>query len=138
MSGSLPTVYEFDKSLADAEAPQPIPTGEYKATVKLVEPKISKSSNKPMMDVTYHISAEQYPADYTEGDPDGALLHNYVSLADTPRARFQLRKFCEMHGVVPSSRLNLTDFMGTEVIVKIEHEDYQGMPQARLTPVREA
>jgi hypothetical protein len=138
MSGSLPTVYEFQQPISDAEAPKPLPAGEYRAVVKMVEPKMSKSSGKPMADFTYSISADQYPADYTEGDPDGTTLHSYVSLVDTPRQRFQLRKLCEMHGVVAGSRLNLVDFMGTEVIVKIEHEDYQGVPQARLTPVREA
>jgi hypothetical protein len=137
MSGTLPTVYAFTGNIADAEAPKPLPVGEYRGVVRLVEPKVSKASGKPMMDVTYVISAEQYPADYTDGNPDGTPLHVYQSLDDNPRNRYQLRKFCELHGVVASNRINLPDFMGTEVILRIEHEDYQGIPQARATPVRE-
>lgn len=137
MSGSLPTVYEFQSNIGEAEAPSPLPVGEYRATVLSVEAKLSKASQQPMADVSYKISADQYPADFTDGDPDGTTLHYYQSLADNPRSRYRLRKFCEMHGVVPSNRVNLIDFMGTEVIVRVEHEDYQGMPQARVTPVRE-
>lgn len=132
----LGSVYEFQSNIADAQQPNPLPVGEYRASVKIAELKVSKSSGKPMLAITYHISAEQYPADYTDGNADGETLSTYASLAETPRNKFMLKKFMEMHGVAPSNRLVATDFIGQEVIVKIEHEDYQGMPQARATPVR--
>lgn len=139
MSGSttLPSVFEFDKPINEAEAPVPLPAREYRATVKAIEARVSKNSGKPMAAVSYSIPPEQYPVDYTDGDPDGTTLTYYVQLEQTPRNMYRLRKFCEMHGVVATRTLNLVDFMGTEVIVKVEHEDYQGAPQARVTPVRE-
>jgi hypothetical protein len=136
MSATLGTVYEFSKPSNEAEAPQPIPASEYRASVRAVEAKNSKNSGKPMAAFSYHVSAEQYPADFTDGDPDGVVLTFYLPLEDNARNRFRIRKHCEAHGVAATHRLNLPDFIGQEVIIKIEHEDYQGAPQARITAIR--
>lgn len=132
----LGSVYEFQSNIGEAQQPNPLPVGEYRASVKIAELKVSKSSGKPMLVVSYHISSDQYPADYTDGNADGEVLSVYQSLAETPRGKWLLKKFMEMHGVAASNRLVATDFIGQEVIVKIEHEDYQGIPQARATPIR--
>lgn len=134
----ISSVYEFSQDIASAEAPPPLPVGEYRASVRSVEAAVSKSSGKPMMVLTYNISPDQYPADYTEGNADGETLTYYHPLEDTPRNRFRLRKFCEMHGVAASRRINLPDFIGQDVIMNVSHEDYQGLPQARGNPVRAA
>ncbi len=134
----LSSVYEFSQDIASAEAPPPLPVGEYRASVRSVEAAVSKSSGKPMMVLTYNISPDQYPVDYTEGNADGETLTYYHPLEDTPRNRFRLRKFCEMHGVAASRRINLPDFIGQDVIMNVSHEDYQGLPQARGNPVRAA
>lgn len=134
----ISSVYEFSQDIASAEAPPPLPVGEYRASVRSVEAAVSKSSGKPMMVLTYSISPDQYPADYTEGNADGETLTYYHPLEDTPRNRFRLRKFCEMHGVAASRRINLPDFIGQDVIMNVSHEDYQGLPQARGNPVRAA
>lgn len=134
----LSSVYEFSQDIATAEAPPPLPVGEYRAQVRSVGAAMSKSSGKPMMVLTYNISPDQYPADYTEGNADGETLTYYHPLEDTPRTRFRLRKLCEMHGVAASRRINLPDFIGQDVILNVSHEDYQGLPQARGNPVRAA
>jgi Protein of unknown function (DUF669) len=132
----LGSVYELGSNLADVQQPSPLPIGEYRASVKIAELKASKSSGKPMLVTTYNISPDQYPPDFTDGNPDGETLMVYTSMSETPRSRWMLRKFVEMHGVVPSNRISATDFIGQEVILKVEHEDYQGMPQARGSVVR--
>lgn len=134
----LGSVYEYSDNIADAAPPSPLPAGDYRASVKAIEAKNSKASGKPMAVLSYHVSPDQYPADYTEGNPDGETMMFYRPLEDTPKNRFLLRKFCEMHGVSASKRINLPDFIGQEVIIKVEHEDYQGSPQARATPIRAA
>lgn len=133
----LGSVYEYTTSLADAEAPVPLPVGEYRATVQGVAPQVSKSSGKPMAVFTYRITPDQYPADYTEGNPDGEQMNFYLPLSDDARNRFRLRKFCEMHGVTPGRTLNLPDFIGQEVLVNVTHEEYQGETRARVTPTRQ-
>lgn len=133
----IPSVYEFSSDLADAIPPSPLPAGEYRAVVRSAEPHQSKTGNRSIK-VSYHISPDQYPADYTDGNADGEMLTHYQGAEDTPKSRYALKRFCEMHGVVPSRSLNLIDFMGTEVMVQITHEDYQGIPQARVRPIRAA
>lgn len=132
----LGSVYEFDTDLSTAEQPSPLPVGEYRGSVQAAELMNSKNSGKPMLKLTYRVGADQYPADYTDGNPDGENLVIYRSLESNPRNRYMLRKFCEMHGVVPSTRIVATDFIGMDVILRVEHEDYQGMPQARANAVR--
>lgn len=132
----LGSVYEFQSNIGDAEAPKPLPMGEYRASVRSAELQLSKSSGNPMIVVSYHISPDQFPADFTDGNPDGEVLTVYKSLSETPQNKWLLRKFCEMHGVAASNRLVATDFIGQDVIVKITHEDYQGVSQARANPVR--
>lgn len=132
----LSSVYEFSTNVGDAKPPQPLPTGEYRATVRSIEPAISKSSGKPMAVLAYFVSPDQYPADYTDGNPEGTTSNVYMSLEDSPRNIWQLKQMCEMHGVVASKRINLTEFMGQDVIVNVTHEEYQGLPQARFRPVR--
>lgn len=132
----LSSVYEYAEDIANAMPPSPLPVREYRASVRAIEPRISKTSGKPMAVVTYLISADQYPADFTEGNPDGEVLPYYQPLEDTTKNRYLLRKFCEKHGVVGGTRLNLPDFIGQDVIIAVTHEDYQGVPQARANPVR--
>ncbi|CAB4163250.1 hypothetical protein UFOVP810_9 [uncultured Caudovirales phage] len=132
----LPTVYEFSTNVADAKPPQPLPTGEYRATVRGIEPAVSKSSGNQMAVISYFVSPDQYPADYVDGNPEGTTSNFYLSLVDNPRNIWLLKQMCEMHGVVASKRINLTEFMGQDVVVSVSHEDYQGMPQARFRPVR--
>lgn len=132
----LPTVYEFSTNVADAKPPQPLPVGEYRATVRSIEPAVSKSSGKQMAVITYFVSSDQYPADYTDGNPEGTVSNVYMSLEDSARNIWMLKQMCEMHGVVASKRINLTEFMGQDVIVNVTHEEYQGLPQARFKPVR--
>lgn len=136
-SNALGSVYEYSGDLATAEAPPPLPEGEYRAQVQACEMRISKQSGRKMMVPTYIVPPDQYPADFTEGNPDGEKFEAYFVLDDTARGRFRMRRLCEMHGVTPKRTLNLTDFIGQEVVVKCEHEEYQGETRARVNPIRQ-
>ena len=138
MSEELGSVYELQTNIADAQPPMPLPTGEYRASVRNSELRTSKASGNPMLALTYHIAPDQYPADYTDGDPNGETLMTFAMLLETPKHRYLLKKFMEMHGVAPSNRVVATDFIGQEVIVRVTHDEHQGMPQARANPVRAA
>ncbi len=138
MSEIVPSVFEFSQDIKDAQPPVPLPIGEYQAEVREAEIRNSKSSGKPMLAVTYHVGAEQYPADYVDGNPDGEIMSAFLPLSDTPRSRYQTKRFAEMHGVVPSARVSPTEYIGAKVILQITHDEYQGQPTVRATPVREA
>jgi hypothetical protein len=136
----LPSVFEVDCDLNDAKPPVPLPVGEYRATVRSCEQQISKSSNKPMAVFTYYISPDQFPPDFTDGNPEGELLTTYVSLDLTnARNRYRWKQLHQMHGVrIVPHRIDLTQFLGRDVIVNVTHEEYQGEPRPRVNPIREA
>lgn len=131
----LPNILTFSEDLANAEAPAPLPVGTYRGTVHHVETKAGKTSGKPVIHISYRISPDQFPADYTHGNPDGEILTTYVSADDTPRNRYQLRRLCEHHGVAPSRQIDVTGFLGQDVTLQVTHETYNGEDRARATVI---
>lgn len=136
----LPSVMELDFDLNDAKPPVPLPEGEYRATVRAIERAISKNSGKDMAVVDYFVSPDQFPPDFTDGNPDGEVLRTYISMdMSVPRNRYRWKQLHQMHGVrIIPGRLDLTAFIGRDVIVQVTHEDYQGEPRPRVNPIREA
>ncbi|MCA2510512.1 MAG: hypothetical protein IM561_09030 [Microcystis sp. M60BS1] len=132
------SIIEYDEDLSNAEAPIPLPVGDYTAEIRAAEIKVSGKGNE-YVNVTFFIAPEQYPPDYTEGNPDGTVL-NYGRLSpeNTQRARWGMKKFCESIGAELGSRLNLDDWLGRSAIVAVSHEDYEGETRARISKVREA
>lgn len=132
---NLSSVVEFDEDLSTIEAPKPLPGGLYDATIQNVEPVISKTSNKMMAKVTYAISADQYPADYQDGNPNGTILTQYVMLEKDPRSKFALKQFCQKIGAPLSNRIDLTTWIGLPAKLEVINELWEGQPQARISKV---
>ena len=134
----MPSVVEFTEDVGEQEAPQPLPAGDYLAQIKAAEVRTSQRDTKYAA-VTFHISPEQYPADFTEGDPDGeTIVFRRVPLEDTARSRFMLRRFIESIGATPSKRVDVNEWVGLEAMVTVAHEEYEGMPRATITKVSKA
>lgn len=135
---ALPSVVEFSEDVGDQDAPVPLPVGDYPASIKAVEVKNSQRDTKYAA-VTFHISADAFPADFTEGDPDGeTIIYRRVPLEDTPRARFALRRFCEAIGATPSKRIDVNEWVGLEAVVTVGNSEYEGMPRAEISKVSKA
>jgi len=132
-----PSIVEFSESIAEQEPPVPLPVGEYPAEIRGAARKTSQTSGNDYAAVQFYISADAYPADYTEGDPDGMLLtYNRVSLQDTPAARHRIRKFCEAIGAPPpTTKLDLNDWVGRTATVAIQHDTYEGETRAVIGKV---
>lgn len=130
-------ILSFSEDISAAEAPEPLPVGEYPATINGAEVKTSQSSGNRYLDLTLFIAPDDFPADYPiENNPDGASIHyRRCVVEDTPRARFNVRRLCEAAGVVASKNLNVNDFVGQQVRVKIAHDEYNGMPREDITEV---
>lgn len=137
------SIIEYDEDLANAEAPVPIPESDYAAVIrgavkKRAKPKEGESEGKEYVDVTFFIDPDQYPADYTEGDPDGFLCNYGMGRLRTDgsqKSRWGMKKFCENIGVELGKTLDLNDWLGKAAVVTIKHEEYEGVPQARVTRV---
>jgi hypothetical protein len=138
MTDQRPSVIEFSEDVSTQEAPQPLPPGDYPATIKHAEVKTSQRETKYAA-VTFHISPDAYPADFTEGDPDGeTIIFRRVPMEDTARSRFMLKRFCESIGATPSKRIDVNEWVGLEATVTVQHEEYEGMPRATITRVSPA
>lgn len=129
------TIIDYSTDVGSQDAPNPLPTGEYTGTVTAAVAKVSTTSGKPNAMFTYSITPEQYPVDYSDGNPDGETMSLYVSLADLPRPRFKMKKHCEAHGVVASKQIDLNAFIGQEAKLTIVHEAYEGVMQAKIKRV---
>ena len=137
--GNLPSVIEFDEDISQAEAPVPLPVGDYPAEVRSAVQKSAASTGNPYASVGFFISADAYPADYTEGEPDGMLLtFNRVSLQNTPAGRHRLRKFIEAIGAPAGSKIDLNDWIGRSATVTITHDTYEGEVRANVAKVTPA
>lgn len=132
------SIIEYDEDLADAEAPVPLPRGDYTAEIRGAERKKSKAGDKEYVNVTFYISADQYPADYTEGDPDGTILSygmGRLSTGGDRKSRWNMKKFAEGIGAELGKTLDLNTFLGKAATVTVINEDYEGVTQAKISKV---
>jgi hypothetical protein len=138
-NSEMPSVIEFSEDIANAEAPVPLPAGDYQAEIRAATQKTSQTSGNPYASVQFFIPPEQYPADFTEGEPDGMLLtFNRVSLQDTPASRHRLRKFCEAIGAPAGKKVDLNEWVGRSATVSVQHDTYEGEQRAAIGKVAAA
>jgi hypothetical protein len=129
------SIIEFSEDIANAEAPVPLPKGDYPAEIRAAVRKTSAAGND-YGSVTFFIAPEAYPADYSEGDPDGlTLIYNRVSLADTPAGRHRARKFIEAIGAPGGKSIDMNDWVGRTATVTVDHDTYEGETRAVVAKV---
>jgi hypothetical protein len=129
------SIIEFSEDISTAEAPTPLPVGEYPAEIRGAVKKQSAAGND-YASVTFFIAPEAYPADFTEGNEDGeTLTFNRVSLLDTPAARHRLRKFGEAIGAPLSKKVDLNEWVGRTATVSVQHDTYEGETRAVIGKV---
>lgn len=130
------SIVEFSEDIASAEAVPPLPPGDYAAEVRGATHKTSATSGNPYAAVQFFIAPEQYPADYSDGDPDGTLLtFNRVTLVDSPAARHRLRKFCEAIGAPMGKSIDLNSWVGLTGHVTVVTDEYEGEKRAAIAKV---
>lgn len=136
MSDEVVSIVEFSEDIGEQEAPEPLPSGEYTATIQGAEVRESQRGTK-YAQVAFHVAPEEFPADYpAENNPDGLLCYyRRVSLEDNPRSRYGTRKFCEAIGAPMSNRLDLNEWVGLTAIVNIDHSEYEGVTREEISRV---
>ncbi len=134
----MSSIIEYTEDLANAEAPVPLPAGDYPAEIRAAERKTSAKGND-YINVTFFISADAYPADFTEGDPDGQILsYGRLSPDNTTRARYGMKKFAESIGAPASKNIDLNDWVGLTALVTVAHDEYEGETRAQIKKVNPA
>jgi hypothetical protein len=130
---NAPTLFHFEQDIALQEAPQPLPVGTYRAVIRnVVAAPGKRDPSSHNAEVHFHISPDQYPVDYTEGEADGTTLRYYVSLANRPQSRYALRGFLTAIQAPMGREIDLTSWLGLECMVRVEHEEYEGRMMARV------
>lgn len=127
----------FSQNIADAEAPAPLPPGEYEAVCVGAVPGLSKSSGNPVLPLTYKVSADQFPADFDAGGADElTFIYNRLTTRDTAQDRFRMKNICIAHGVAMSNNIDANDFVGKKVkLVITTGKDLEGNDRAEVSKV---
>ncbi len=136
----LPSIIAYSEDIADAEAPVPLPVGDYPAEIRKVEQKESQNTGNKYAAVSFYISPDDYPADYdAENAPDGTVLvYRRVLLEDNPQSRWRMRKFLNAIGATPSRNIDLNDWIGLNAVVGIGRDMWEGEPRAQVERVNPA
>lgn len=102
-----------------------IPPGEYEATVESVTEEISKSSGKPTLKWVFTV------------DVDGSDRKIFYNTSLQPQALFKLRELLEAMGLEVSGKmeLDLAEYRGLSLGVKIDSEEYEGKLRDRIVGV---
>lgn len=133
----MPSMISYGESLADAEAPEPLPASRYPAVIESAEIKTSQRTGNDYVSVGFRISTDDFPADFDINNaPEGVLLsYNRLSPADNIQARFRMRKFVEAIGAEMGSALNLNDWIGLSTSIELTVSEYEGIPRNEIKSV---
>jgi hypothetical protein len=133
MSGSI---LEFSEDITNATPPAPLPPGPYPAEIVAAQKRVSATSGKEYAQIMFRINAEAYPADFTEGDPDGTTLsYNRLQIEDTGKSRHSWRVFLEKCGGPLGRTVDLNTLIGLTATVEITHQEYEGEQRAQIARI---
>jgi len=89
--------------------------------------------------VSFHIGADQFPADYTDGNDDGVtLIYRRCGLEDNPQARYGAKRFIEAIGAPLSKKVDVAEWVGLEAALEVGHDTYEGVTRAVIDRVHAA
>ncbi len=136
MPEELSSIVEFSVNLKDQKEPEPLPLANYVGVINNTEVRMSQRETKYAA-VAFHISVDQYPADYKDGNPDGTtIIYRRVSLEDNPGARYGARRFCEAIGAPLGKKIDISEWVGLEATVEVTHNTYEGRTSPNINKVQ--
>jgi hypothetical protein len=133
---ALPSVLEFSSDVSQQEAPPALPARTYPATCTAasVRPSSSKPENN-LLNLEFTIDPSTFPADFPESDPVKLFWNRNVVNQDTARARYQLKLLCDKMKVMASRKIDVNDFVGKQVNLKVKNGSWQGVPRAEIEAI---
>jgi len=131
MSGIL----AFSEDITNAPPPVPLPVGPYPAEIIGAQRRTSSTGNE-YVQILMRINPDSYPADFTDGDPDGTTLSfNRLQVEDTGVNRHRWRVFMERCGGPLGRNIDLGALVGLTCTVEITHQEYEGEMRAQIARI---
>lgn len=133
----LPSTFEYSSDVSQQEAPPPLPARTYPAQVTKSEAKRSKNNpDNVIWHLSFTVSPDAYPADYTAtSDPTTLLYARVVLNKDDARSRFQLKQLCDKLRVPVSRTLDVSLALGKMANIKVKHGSWEGLPRAEIDTI---
>lgn len=137
----LPSIIEFGANVAEAERPDPLPVGEYHASVRAAVRKRSDKGTEFGV-ISFMINPEAYPADYPqENAPDGVIIDYFTpgmpgESGTRPSDLFRWRQLLEALGAPMGTSLDMNALVGLDARVNVTHRLWEGEKQLKITSVK--
>lgn len=114
------SILNFSVDIAEAPEPPLLPAGPYPAEIIGAMRKPGNAGE--FAQITVRINPESYPADFTDGDPDGTVLqYNFLKTADTPQNAHRWRLFMQKVGGPMGRNIDLNQLIGLTCVVEVTH-----------------
>jgi hypothetical protein len=129
------SIIQFSEDITNAPPPPLLPVGPYPAEI-IGAIRKQGATGKDYAQITFRINAESYPADYTDGDPDGQIFYyNFLQLADTPQNRYRWRQFMERCGGQLGRSIDLNTLIGLTATVELSHGEWNDEMRAQISRI---
>lgn len=134
------SILEFSTDISEAEAPPPLPVGEYPATVESLETRTSSTSGREYLGVTLRVAPDDFPPDFDgTAYPDGVQLnYNRLFIEDNARNRYTMRKWCEALGAPMGKQIDPNDWIGMTLRVGINHRKWEDEDRPNVQKITHA
>lgn len=129
------SILSFSDDITNAPPPTPLPVGPYPAEIIGAQKRVSSTGNE-YVQIPMRINPENYPADFTDGDPDGiVLMYNRLQVEDNGVNRHRWRVFMERVGGPMGRNIDLGSLVGLTCTVEITHQEYEGEMRAQIARI---
>lgn len=135
MSGSQ-TIMRYSQDITHAEAPPPLPARSYPAEIIGASLRPAQSSGLLYWNLLFRVNADDYPADFVGGDPDGTqIYYNRVRGDDSPVGRYATRRLMEKIGGPLAQEIDANSLIGLRATIEVNHQEYEGEQRANIARV---
>lgn len=135
MSGQT-SMMTFSQDIMNAEAPPPLPARSYRAEIVGAMIRPAQASGMPYLALQFRVPASEYPADYTEGDPDGTVLYyNRLQVQDTPRGRYLAKMLMQKLGGPLGHNIDCNALIGLWANIEVAHQERDGEMRENVTRI---
>lgn len=133
MSGSLPSMIEYDDDLANQEAPPCLPDGIYPGEIVSAAIRLSTNTGNNYLQLGIRFAPEVYPPDFADGDPDGTVvMYNRLIVSKKGRDRWLMKLHMEAIGGPTGKTIDPNELLGLTGMFEINSREYQGEKQNNI------